>query len=291
MGDNPNPFESRPSPFMHARMYPQKKTEVDDDMCKGVFWEPRDRECKFYDIDLLQRAWGDTFWKRPYEDLLNPGDDKFDWYDGQVEMQIHLMSKVQKNNLDDEPWSEYAEFLQAEYDSITVRKPLPILERHYTECEDGIKEVPQQRTPEEAQRKAGYDHRVDRFIDECIDKRDYIKITFIDAEGTKHRVYGVVGESLLNVARRWDVPIDGLCQGGDPNVLYGEGPMCHLCQMDISPQYAHLLPKIRRQEEYHFNRFWTMCPTSRLGCQIKTVKEMDGMVVQIPAMIPSATNH
>jgi len=125
------------------------------------------------------------------------------------------------------------------------------------------------------------------FIEKEVNKHKWVKVFFIDAMGDKHRVYGMVGETLLETSRRWEIPIDGHCLGGDRAELYSDGPRCHWCQIDIAPRWIHTLPPMDWKEEHHTNYYRILTPTSRLSCQIVVTEQMDGFTCSIPQMSPS----
>jgi len=128
-----------------------------------------------------------------------------------------------------------------------------------------------------------------RFVDDKVNENEFVRLIFIDAMGTKFYVYGMVGETLLQACRRYLIPIDGYCNGYDRGVvrIYGMGAWCHLCQMDISPKWFHLVPAYDWRERLAFLRFRHLQPTSRLGCCIWIRPDFDGMVVNIPVSLPT----
>jgi len=122
------------------------------------------------------------------------------------------------------------------------------------------------------------------WVDEQVEKQKWVKMFYIDATGDKHRVYGMVGETLLEVTRRWEVPLDGYCMGGDRNELYGWGPTCQFCQIDVAPRWVHTLPPMDWKEEHWTQTYRVLSPTSRLACQIVVTAQMDGFTCSIPQM-------
>jgi len=128
-----------------------------------------------------------------------------------------------------------------------------------------------------------------KFVDDKVEEKDFVRLIFVDAMGTKYYVYGVVGETLLQCCRRYLIPIDGYCNGFDRGIvrIYGKGPWCHLCQMDISPKFFHLIPPFDWRERLAFINFRHLTPTSRLGCCVWIRPEFDGMLINIPVSIPN----
>ena len=130
---------------------------------------------------------------------------------------------------------------------------------------------------------------IKKFVDDKVEEKDFVRLTFIDAMGTKYFVYGMIGETLLQCCRRYLIPIDGYCNGYDRGIIriYGRGAWCHLCQMDISPKYINVIPPFDWRERAAFVNFRHITPTSRLGCCIWIRPEFEGMLINIPVSIPN----
>ncbi|KAF0687935.1 Aste57867_20427 [Aphanomyces stellatus] len=107
---------------------------------------------------------------------------------------------------------------------------------------------------------------------------DKIRVTFIETDGTKKEVSAVVGETFLEVAHNNDVELEGAC-GGEL--------ACSTCHCVFEPAIFATLPEISEEEEDMLDLAWGLTDTSRLGCQIKATKDMDGMTLKIP----DATNN
>lgn len=127
----------------------------------------------------------------------------------------------------------------------------------------------------------------DMYVEKEVSKHKWVKMFFIDGMSEKHRVYGMVGETLLEVTRRWEVPLDGWCMGGDRHELYSDGPRCQYCQIDVAPRWIHTLPPLDWKEEHWTQYYRVMTPTSRLACQIVVTEAMDGFTCSIPSIGPS----
>ena len=67
--------------------------------------------------------------------------------------------------------------------------------------------------------------------------------------------------------------------------VYGYGPMCGQCQMDISPKYFKYMPPYDWREKKLSMNFRTITPYSRLGCCLWIRPDWDGMVVSIPPSV------
>ena len=122
-------------------------------------------------------------------------------------------------------------------------------------------------------------------------------IVFVDSSGTRTRLKGRVGQSLVDLAmeNRFQ-PLDCACIGGQPNQAYhkegdwlepkyGEGAYCTHCHVVIAPSAMHTTDPIledeqERLDEYPFRDDITA--GSRMGCQVRLNKDMDGLVVFVP---------
>lgn len=105
-----------------------------------------------------------------------------------------------------------------------------------------------------------------------------IKITFEAGDGScdKETVYAHEGDSLLDVAHDNDIEIEGAC-GGEM--------ACSTCHVILEKRIFEKLPKAKEEEEDMLDLALGLTETSRLGCQVRVTKDMDGMVVRLPAEV------
>jgi ferredoxin, 2Fe-2S len=99
------------------------------------------------------------------------------------------------------------------------------------------------------------------------------KVTFIEKDGTRHEVDAEVGVSLLEIARRNDIPLEGTCEGS---------LACSTCHVVVDPEWYDLLPDASEDEEDMLDLAFGLTRTSRLGCQIVFTEELDGLIVRLP---------
>lgn len=99
------------------------------------------------------------------------------------------------------------------------------------------------------------------------------KITFIERNGNRKQVDAPVGLSLLEVAHKNNVEIEGACEGS---------LACSTCHVIIEPEWFDALPEASEDEEDMLDLAFGLTKTSRLGCQIIVSDEMDGLVVSLP---------
>ena len=100
------------------------------------------------------------------------------------------------------------------------------------------------------------------------------KITFIERDGTRREVDAPVGSSLLEIAHRHDIDIEGACEGS---------LACSTCHVIVDPEWYDLLQDASEDEEDMLDLAFGLTHTSRLGCQIRMTEALDGLVVQVPA--------
>ncbi len=106
---------------------------------------------------------------------------------------------------------------------------------------------------------------------------DSIHVSFLDADGNaiKSNVDAYIGESLLQVAQRNDIDLEGACEGVCA---------CSTCHVIFPDEdiFDNLLEEASEDEEDMLDMAYGLTETSRLGCQITITPEMDGMEVEIP---------
>jgi len=101
------------------------------------------------------------------------------------------------------------------------------------------------------------------------------KVTFIDADGTRHEVEGKNGVSLMEIAISNN--LDGV------EAECGGSCMCATCHCYIEEEFSAALPGMESEEDEMLG--FTAAdrrPTSRLSCQLKMSDELDGIEVHFP---------
>lgn len=99
------------------------------------------------------------------------------------------------------------------------------------------------------------------------------KITFIERDGNRKTVEAANGLSLLEVAHRNNVDIEGACEGS---------LACSTCHVVVESDWFDALPAATEDEEDMLDLAFGLTKTSRLGCQIIVSDEIDGLVVSLP---------
>ncbi|RSH85725.1 hypothetical protein EHS25_003866 [Saitozyma podzolica] len=102
-----------------------------------------------------------------------------------------------------------------------------------------------------------------------------IKVTYRDSKGNDIKtVEGNEGDDLLILAHEYDIDLEGAC---DRSVA------CSTCHVIIDPKHYDMLPEPDDEENDMLDLAFGLEDTSRLGCQVKLTKELDGMVATLPA--------
>ena len=99
------------------------------------------------------------------------------------------------------------------------------------------------------------------------------KMTFVLPDGTKKEVDAPVGLSVLEIAHRNDVPLEGACEGS---------LACSTCHVVVDKDDYERLPEATEDEEDMLDLAFGLTHTSRLGCQITITDELDGLKVSLP---------
>jgi ferredoxin, 2Fe-2S len=99
------------------------------------------------------------------------------------------------------------------------------------------------------------------------------KMTFINTDGSRLEVEAPLGLSVLEIAHRNNVDLEGACEGS---------LACSTCHVVVDPEWYELLPNAKEDEEDMLDLAFGLTKTSRLGCQIIITEELDGLTVKLP---------
>jgi len=99
------------------------------------------------------------------------------------------------------------------------------------------------------------------------------KVTFIERDGNRKTVETVAGASLLEVARKHNIDIEGACEGS---------LACSTCHVIVDADDYDRLPEAEEEEEDMLDLAFGLTETSRLGCQVIVTDELDGLTVSLP---------
>ncbi len=99
------------------------------------------------------------------------------------------------------------------------------------------------------------------------------KMIFIERDGTRREVEAPLGLSVLEVAHRHGIDIEGACEGS---------LACSTCHVIVDPEWYEMLKEASEDEEDMLDLAFGLTKTSRLGCQIIMTEELDGLTVSLP---------
>jgi 2Fe-2S ferredoxin len=105
------------------------------------------------------------------------------------------------------------------------------------------------------------------------------KMTFIDRDGTRRDVDAPLGLSVLEIAHKHGIDIEGACEGS---------LACSTCHVIVDAGWFRQLAQPTEDEEDMLDLAFGLTETSRLGCQIVMTDKLDGLVVRLPAVTRNA---
>lgn len=105
------------------------------------------------------------------------------------------------------------------------------------------------------------------------------KMVFIERDGTRREVDAPLGLSVLEIAHRNDIDIEGACEGS---------LACSTCHVIVDRRWFGKLNAPTEDEEDMLDLAYGLEETSRLGCQIVMTEELDGLEVKLPAGVFNA---
>ncbi len=100
------------------------------------------------------------------------------------------------------------------------------------------------------------------------------KMTFVYSDGTEIQVDAPVGVSVLEIAHKNEIPLEGACEGS---------LACSTCHVIVDKQFYEQLAAASEDEEDMLDLAFGLTHTSRLGCQIIMSEALDGLRVTLPS--------
>lgn len=101
------------------------------------------------------------------------------------------------------------------------------------------------------------------------------RMTFIERDGSKREVDAPVGLSVLEIAHKNDIDLEGACEGS---------LACATCHVVVDESSWDKLKPAAEEEEDMLDMAFGLEKNSRLGCQIIMTEELDGLIVRLPRM-------
>jgi 2Fe-2S ferredoxin len=108
------------------------------------------------------------------------------------------------------------------------------------------------------------------------------KMTFIERDGSQREVDAPLGLSVLEIAHRHKIDIEGACEGS---------LACSTCHVIVDTEWYDLLKEATEDEEDMLDLAFGLTQTSRLGCQIIITEELDGLTVRLPSATRNMMNR
>ena len=98
-------------------------------------------------------------------------------------------------------------------------------------------------------------------------------VIFVGPNGKRREFNAEPGKSLLQIAHKHGVDIEGACEG----VM-----ACSTCHLIVDADWYDKLKPASEEEEDMLDLAYGPSGTSRLGCQILMTEDLDGLVVNLP---------
>ena len=98
-------------------------------------------------------------------------------------------------------------------------------------------------------------------------------MTFVERDGTPKTVDAPLGLSVLEIAHKHGIDIEGACEGS---------LACSTCHVIVEGDWFARLDTPSEDEEDMLDLAFGLERTSRLGCQIVMSDALDGLVVKLP---------
>lgn len=102
-----------------------------------------------------------------------------------------------------------------------------------------------------------------------------LHVTFITKDGDQHRLEVAEGDNLMDIAQANGLDMEGACGGSCA---------CSTCHVIVDPDFYDRMEEPSDDENDMLDLAFGLTETSRLGCQVKMSKDMDGLRVALPAM-------
>ncbi|KAN0078723.1 2Fe-2S iron-sulfur cluster binding domain protein [Elaphomyces granulatus] len=103
-----------------------------------------------------------------------------------------------------------------------------------------------------------------------------IQVAFIDKDGQRLDFQVAEGDNLLDIAQANDLEMEGACGGSCA---------CSTCHVIVEDADMYdRMPEPDDDENDMLDLAFGLTETSRLGCQVKMTRDLDGLVVRLPAM-------
>lgn len=100
-----------------------------------------------------------------------------------------------------------------------------------------------------------------------------VPLKWLRRDGSVLETSATVGKTLLNVAHKYDIELEGACEGVCA---------CSTCHVILPNDVFQGLPDASEEEEDMLDQAFGLTGTSRLGCQVVVEPHHAGMEIKIP---------
>ena len=122
--------------------------------------------------------------------------------------------------------------------------------------------------------------------------RHRLHVTILEKDGTRHEFEVAAGDNLLDIAQANDLEMEGMqlysvCKHSFTSILGACGGSCACSTCHVAVEDSDMydrIPEPDDDENDMLDLAFGLTETSRLGCQVKMSKEIDGIVVKLPSM-------
>ena len=102
---------------------------------------------------------------------------------------------------------------------------------------------------------------------------EVVNVTVVTKDNKKTQIRGKIGDNLLYLCRRFNIDMEGACEAS---------LACTTCHCYVDFEYLSKLPIAEDKEKDLLDMAPFLKENSRLGCQIKLTKELNGIVITLP---------
>ncbi|GAB1602443.1 adrenodoxin-like protein 1, mitochondrial isoform X1 [Argonauta hians] len=102
---------------------------------------------------------------------------------------------------------------------------------------------------------------------------EVVNVVFIDKDGVKHNIRGKIGDNILYLAHRYNIPLEGACEAS---------LACSTCHVYVKEDFLDRLEEPKEEEDDMLDMAPFLKENSRLGCQIILTKELEGLELSLP---------
>lgn len=110
--------------------------------------------------------------------------------------------------------------------------------------------------------------------DASFDQAADVSLQFQDKHGKRIVARGKVGQSILQIAHRNHIDLEGACESS---------LACSTCHVILEDSVFHQLEEPTEEEDDLLDMAFGLTTTSRLGCQVIVTEAMDQAIVKLPA--------